>query len=638
MTIWDNAKHRQWADLARRTEVFVDKISNRRDIAVLISPTPDSQGFGSEEEIPAGWFIPSKAELHLHAKQIFDAEVVTNVENVDLSSPRSQKLNPVYTAVTVHEISHARHTTYKFPTHLPQLTAKILTALEEPRCEWGTLKEFPQYRKFLKSMMVEIVGKEFFDGTDLEINSDMGGRFRLAHLAILLYGRKFNGVLTEKDIERATDMGKTLFGNDFDALLQLIKQGIEISDDNVAALITVAEKIRKIIDPEGETDEMDSADGGQQRMPCGASVNDDGEGESGEGSPADGSEGTGNPQGSKKTNKAGQPNKTGEAYDEQKHGKHSFADLADSIADMVDEAQDNIKNDTSDQGKNQRGVNKKAAEEEHRRTISKAANNVANEKPSGSSSHYGYGSSRPNIYSLNPDAADRQRVRVLVNALRKAQFRGVTRSTINSPLPPGRLNMRQAMSRAAQVASRSEITATPWKNIRRREVDNPPITLAVATDISGSMGMWQKEVSRFTWAFAEAVKALQGKCGAVAWNGSPWELLSPSKAYKDIPVAETCGGSDGLPESINALDGMMNLTFGGGVRVLAVITDSDIPADDIQQKLDALVANGVSILWISTNSDLYFAPQKATVAIAQKVSDFSTIVGQKTIELLSKGK
>lgn len=242
-----------------------------------------------------------------------------------------------------------------------------------------------------------------------------------------------------------------------------------------------------------------------------------------------------------------------------------------------------------------------------------------------------------------PRPEDQARARAITVALQKAQYREVHKTTLDSILPPGRFNVRQAMSRASQIASGQESIATPWKQTRRREVDNPPITLAVATDVSGSMDTWQHEVSSFTWAFSHAVKGLKGNAGAVAWNVGSTALIQPNTVSRDIPVATAGGGSSGCPSAMLALDSMMNLSFGSGVRVLAVITDgwlsnsgfSNAPCPKTQGVINELHSRGVKIMWFVTRHNGWIPKNTTSVRIINP-ADFGKMVGKTIIESLSK--
>lgn len=651
MTIWTTPEHTEWDNLALRTIAFVDKLTHRSDIAVMIHPDPAD--FGPNQKAPGGWWIPSLAQLNLNAKMLFDKELTT-VNHINPSSVVSQRKYPLFIACTVHESSHARHTTYKTPKMMNPVTGMLFTALEEPRCEVGTLKEFPQYITYLKTLIVEIVAEDFFAGNEIPQNATepILERLQAIQLGILLIGREMNGVFEGEELKNAHSMIRQILGfYDYKTFLSLLSEALTIADDKPNELHDIAEKMRLLVDPAGLTNEQPEVE--IMFLPCGSPLpsddeengEDNSEGESsssgegsGEGTEGEGKEGNGQDSKDESTESADSGGTSDDASDPdneenskpQGFGKAMFAPVLREMMENKEKAQKKI----ADSGN---PIQIPMRDKNQEKAIQREENKKeANKVDTGRGYGHGWGVTVPKIKLAAPTDIDVSRSRALSNAIGKAQFRGVHQTTLRSQIPPGRLNIRGAMNRQAQVASRTELTATPWTVTRRREIDSPPITLAIASDISGSMDRYQKEVSSFTWAFNTAIKRLQGRCGAVAWNSGVWNLLDPNRVHPTIPVSNACGGSSGLPSAIAALDSMMELSFGTGVRVLAVITDSDLTNGlEIQEQIDRLVSYGVQILWISTDAQMRFIPKHVTIAILNDPADFGRIVGAKTVEMLS---
>lgn len=656
MNIWTNPDHPEWTALEARTYDFIDKLTGRGDIIVTVHPAPAPLSAG-DKDAPGGWFIPAKASMNFNAKLLFD-ESMTTMEAVDPSSVVSQRQFPLYIATGFHESGHARHTTYKLPA-LPSLVGQVATMLEEPRCERGTLADFPQYASYLKMLTTEVVAKEFFKDQNITPESELSDRFRAVNLGILLIGRELNDVFTRDELVRVHEIAENILGyKDYTEFMRLLEEGLSVADDKPEDLIAVSEKIAKIIDP---NDEMSKApEMVSFSLPCGSSMGEDekgeGEGEEGENSPSQGQPGSGagKPGQGQPGSGAGQPGQPGqggeksdndskdgagsdaaeEEANEKDHGGISFADI---FNEMENKAADTAREMAAKNGSVSYHKPKKSQAEknaEHRAGNKAEAGKI--KFPSNRGSGWDY--SNITVSSQEPSTRDLARARALSLAISKAQFRDVHKTETKSMLPPGRLNIRQAMNRAGQISSRSEITATPWTQVRRREVENPPITLAVATDVSGSMDRFQREVCSFTWAFSSAVNKLKGKCGALAWNTVPWELIKPKTGYLKMPIASAGGGSTGLPATIKALDSMVDLSFGEGVRVLVIITDSELPnGKEINDALTKMMHYGVKVLWISTTKRMGVRPPKdATVAVLESPEDFGRIVSTKVIEVLSK--
>jgi hypothetical protein len=83
----------------------------------------------------------------------------------------------------------------------------------------------------------------------------------------------------------------------------------------------------------------------------------------------------------------------------------------------------------------------------------------------------------------------------LTRALRAAAARDRVPVTITSATPPGRLKMRAALAADAQRAAGALPTAQPFSRTARRHVPAPPLRVAIACDISGSMAPYARPVA-----------------------------------------------------------------------------------------------------------------------------------------------
>lgn len=697
-SIWKDDKHQEWKDLALRTEPFIDRITGRNDIYVIVKPDTRTEEEQEKESLPAGYFTPAFARLTMVPNKIFDKDTQHTVIDVDPCSITSQRKYPNYVGVAAHEAAHGRHSGY----NLPPLEGKIahwVAMIEEPRAERWMLEDFPQYAVYIKSIVMDIVGgREFFNNeafTDPEgkLTPEMkalSDRYEAAGLCFLIMARADSGVFEYDELEESEIILRGILGDDdYDDMHAIWLRALDVEDDQPEEIIALAHEVQAIVDPENKIEDQPEED--QVQSPCGSSMpsqgdgedsDEDEDGEDGEdGEDADG-EGNGQASGKGKRGKGkakgsssgnsdddkadgdnGDNSENGadgedtdgegsDGEDANKDGKDSNGDksgkdgnpssgptldglIHKSIRRELDKAAASAKEEIADLA-NDEGVNFSKNQPEmdakHRATVSKAKNGIKGVGVGDGGGWY----NRLELKEANPAASDVSRARAMEIALRQAQYREVTKTVVRSVTPPGRLSMRGMMNREAQVAARQEITATPWAQTHRRMVDNPPITLAVATDISGSMDSYQREVGSFTWAFAHAIKRLQGKVGAVAWDGAVHEYIEPGKTTDLIPFYRNGGTSEGLPAAIFALDGLMNLSFGEGVRVLTVITDGQLPNTPlIQERINILHSYGVQVLWILTGSS-GFIPKNCTHAILQNTNDFGNIVGRKVIELLEK--
>lgn len=609
MSIWKDKTHEQWGDMGKRAEIFVEKVSGRDDLAVVFEPDLRNEDLKAKEPIPAGVFYPSFARINVNSSLIFDEEDIDNVELIDPNGFFFQQKHPKLIGTLVHESAHAKHSKWRMPTDKPVDDRIIywVKLLEETRAERKILEEHPQYVGYIKTILKEIVF--------LDIGSQQQGniydRYSAAHAALLVCARESIGVVEADEISDVISKVVSILGiQDFGKLAQIWLEGQNVDDDeDIDALYALGERIQKLIDVDNEgKDFIFSA-----RTPCGAFTEDDdsdNHDNSGIGNSSDGVDNLSIPS----------PSLGGQ--------------LDASIKDFIEKV--NIKEVVAIDEDEHPAIRRRREEAARKREIGNASKAI--NKISASSGGYSHWSYRKPVKSLVPTKPkDVARMRAVMKALQQAQYREIHKSLHSSATPPGRLQLREAMNRDAQVSSRQSITAEPWKQTRRRDVENPPLTLGIATDISGSMDKWQREVASYTWAVSNAVKNLQGKVGAVAWDTNTYDWLDPNRFSKELTTYTCYGGSSGCAGAIKASDGLMNLSFGEGVRVLVVITDGELGNTNaaIQKEINLLASRGVIVLWLLT-STRGFKPKNAVVSVLKTPEDFGKVVSKTIVEALEK--
>ena len=270
MTIWTDAKHDEWGELSIRTLSFVDKLTERNDIIITIEPDVRDYDLRVIQPRPAAWFVPSRAEMFFTANALFDDKTPT-MEDVNPASVVSQRNNPVYIGAVFHESSHARYTTYTLPP-LPAHINRWVTLLEEPRCEGKLLREFPQYKNYVKAIASHIVAKGFFNDQKLRGKDELARRFEATELAILLLARAHNGVFANDDVSACTQLvSATLGKKDFEAIEELYIRALSLDAEDMDELIEIAESIHGIVDRKNEAADKDKRQQNQS-LPCGSSM------------------------------------------------------------------------------------------------------------------------------------------------------------------------------------------------------------------------------------------------------------------------------------------------------------------------------------------------------------------------------
>lgn len=248
------------------------------------------------------------------------------------------------------------------------------------------------------------------------------------------------------------------------------------------------------------------------------------------------------------------------------------------------------------------------------------------------------------VSNSKPTSNDKIQARALMNALRKAQYRDVSRTLIPSEAPPGRMRMSEVARRDAQVQRGDTVNATPWRQTRRREVQSPPFTLGVSIDVSGSLAHIQRPVSSVAWALTQATKHVNGKVAVAAWSNDVFPVIKPGRFPENVPVAKCGGLSGGCALSILALEGALGLSRAEGVRMMVIVSDGDISnRPQVQKQVDTLHRKGVMVIWAGVPRDAWFTqrspvwyPENVTFLQIEDMDKFGHMLGKTLVDALSK--
>lgn len=192
----------------------------------------------------------------------------------------------------------------------------------------------------------------------------------------------------------------------------------------------------------------------------------------------------------------------------------------------------------------------------------------------------------------------------LARALRAAAYRERVATTTASELPPGRLNMRGALTRDAQRAAGAMPTAKPFTQTRRHTVPTPPLRVGIAVDVSGSMKEAAAPIASAAWILARATTLTdpQSSSATVAFGSTVTAITRPGPAPAHVTTFAARDGWETPTKAADALDGALGLSRPGAARLLILATDGCFATDEdtaLEQRLARLAASGCALLHLA---------------------------------------
>ncbi|GGU11765.1 hypothetical protein GCM10010289_36350 [Streptomyces violascens] len=237
-----------------------------------------------------------------------------------------------------------------------------------------------------------------------------------------------------------------------------------------------------------------------------------------------------------------------------------------------------------------------------------------------------------------PTPAEKAAAGQLARALRSAAYRERTPIMTASAAPPGRLNMRQALVRQAQLAAGATPTATPWTRTTYRPHPTPPLRVGIAVDVSGSMDIAAAPIASAAWIMAKATALTDpdSRSATVTYDRSVTAITTPGRTPARVTQFAASGGGHSLAESIDALTGALDLNRPGAGRLLVIASDGYRPDEAAQasQRITALRADGCAVLWLAFAPDPRPLPGVTLIELADP-AHAATAIGQAAIAALA---
>jgi hypothetical protein len=532
------------------------------------------------EDEPPAWFTHARGEITLNGPVALGGAEPAEINPL---TPDGRRRHPVLVGLLCHEAGHAHSTHWEegFGEEVPVVVARAAVLLEEPRIEHRQLQRRPGDRLFLRAASQRII----LPGAGTP--SAAATRWQAAQAALLTAGRVDAGVLDDAEVRKVLTLcRKTLGRRDFNRLRAVWREALALADGDVPGLVDLAARWVEIV---GVDDPADApAPACARGVPDGVPAGGD------EGEP-DEDEGAGEGTGDDPSKDSGDAD--GDALAEALAG--AFRDAMTVVAERgsaqaaAELHEDEDQAPAEDTGPRDRHAEEREAKE--REAAEEQADRV----------FHGYsadGATDPRGATRPPTDEERILARRTGKALRRAQFRERARIVTTSAVPPGRLLGREAMLAAAQRSRSAPVTARPFRQVTRRDTPEPPLTVGIAVDISGSMTWATETMASVAWLVAHAVDQVGGSSATVAFGEEVTAITRPGVVPAKVQTFIADDGCEMFTDAMRALDGGLRLTSGDGARLVFVVSDGHFVAPGEKKRaaamVERLVGHGVVVLWL----------------------------------------
>jgi hypothetical protein len=532
-----------WLRLSATLTEEITDLAERDDLTVTCVP-------GAGRGAP-GCFVPALATVELDGNCLGH-----DPATCDPSRPSDRDRYPVLWGVMVHEAAHARHSRWTTPAQqaaasAPAAHIEAAMALEESRVEAAQIRRRPADRRWLRASASQIILADFTaapgsSGTGTTTLRAPMTPWDAARAAALLLARRDAGILDHDETATlAAAATKALGPSRLSALSAIWNIARVTADDDAEAMLELGRRWCNIVgaDPDKPAPKaMEASSGGP-----------------------------------------GDPSPLAKA-------------IISTLAAVV-RADARLGTGASRSGSER--ARQRREEKSARERATRAARHVFDR------THADTGRRGPTaITGTRPPRPDEQAAaRRLARELRAAAHRERATVTTTSATPPGRLRMRGALAADAQRAAGATQTAEPFTRTARRHVPTPPLRVAVACDVSGSMFALAGPVASAAWILARAASHVpDARSATVIFGAKVRPITSPGNAPKRVTEFTARDSTEQFTEALDALEAALDLTRPGAARLLVIVSDGIFTEQQRtlgQQRVNRLIAAGCAVLWLA---------------------------------------
>jgi hypothetical protein len=186
----------------------------------------------------------------------------------------------------------------------------------------------------------------------------------------------------------------------------------------------------------------------------------------------------------------------------------------------------------------------------------------------------------------------------------------------------------------------------PWRQTKRKQVDDPTLSIGVMVDISGSMGEAMQPMASVAWILSEATRRVQGRAAMVYYGNNVFPTLKPGQHLDRVKVYSAPDMTEKFDKAFKALNGGLNLLNGSGARLLVVVSDGEYTDPEktaARHWLTMCERDGDGVLWLSfpprygkLEAERIVAGHKAVLQIiTDDLTVSATAIGSAAVRALS---
>lgn len=551
----------EWLSIGMQVGELTNLWANRYDIVAYVGP-------GAGGGVAPACFTPATAEVEVDVNIAFNGVKPAMIGDIRIRATQYEW--PKAVGAIFHEALHAKYSLWDIEAASKDLNAeefRALTFLEESRIEALGVQTIPGNSGFLRACALELV----IGDLKTEPIETSGVRVAAA-IAALTMARVDAGSLEYEDVEAIAPIIEAKLGLDVLAKLQAIwleAQEYTLHTNASMGLYDLAKRwvavVKEAAEENGEPEVDPNAEPG---------------GGSGSGAGADG--------------------------DEAEADDAGAGAMVDEFMEALSEARDTAAIGAEQDLEDQRTTEEWDEEVKSRSSSAKTRKEhekVATEVYGKGTGPMADGKTSSQLVSTRPPTgAERSAAVTVARALERAKYRERDAVEIKSILPPGRLRTRAIVQGAALKSKGVMTQAEPWRRTVRKHTEDPTLNVGVMVDISGSMSWAMEPMGATAWIMSEAVRRVQGRASMVYYGEGVFATLKPGQHLNDVTIYSAPDGTEKFDKAFKTLDGGMNLLYGNGARMLAVISDGCYTYDETKKAKEWVrecQRNGVAVLWLT---------------------------------------